>query len=220
MAIFQRISDIIKANINDLLDKAEDPEKMVKQIILEMEGQIDQATQGLGQAMASQKIAKKQLDAAKEEVEGWDTKARAALANGNEDLARKALASKVALQDNVVKFEAQYTQICAQVDQLQSQLKDMKSKLEEARARKNMIIARSKMADASAAVTQTVSSASVNSAMSKLDKMEEKVMEKESINEAYVQINEPYEIDEYAELETKYAVDNELEKLKKEMGIL
>ena len=220
MAIFQRIGDIIKANINDMLDKAEDPEKMVKQIILEMEGQIDQATQGLGQAMASQKIAKKQLDAAKEEVEGWDTKARAALANGNEDLARKALASKVALQDNVVKFEAQYTQICAQVDQLQSQLKDMKSKLEEARARKNMIIARSKMADASAAVTQTVSSASVNSAMSKLDKMEEKVMEKESINEAYVQINEPYEIDEYAELETKYAVDNELEKLKKEMGIL
>ena len=220
MAIFQRIGDIIKANINDMLDKAEDPEKMVKQIILEMEGQIDQATQGLGQAMASQKIAKKQLDAAKEEVEGWDTKARAALANGNEDLARKALASKVALQDNVVKFEAQYTQICAQVDQLQSQLKDMKSKLEEARARKNMIIARSKMADASAAVTKTVSSTSVNSAMSKLDKMEEKVMEKESINEAYVQINEPYEIDEYAELETKYAVDNELEKLKKEMGIL
>ena len=220
MAIFQRIADILKANINDMLDKAEDPEKMVKQIILEMEGQIDMATQGLGQAMASQKIAKKQLDAAKEEVENWDNKARAALANGNEDLARKALASKVALQDNVVKFEAQYSQICTQVDQLQSQLKDMKSKLEEARARKNMIIARSKMADASAAVTKTVSSTSVNSAMSKLDKMEEKVMEKEAINEAYVQINEPYEIDEYEELETKYAVDNELEKLKKEMGIL
>ena len=60
MAIFQRIADILKANINDMLDKAEDPEKMVKQIILEMEGQIDMATQGLGQAMASQKIAKKQ----------------------------------------------------------------------------------------------------------------------------------------------------------------
>jgi phage shock protein A len=219
MAIFQRISDIIKANINDMLDKAEDPEKMVKQIILEMEGQIDQATQGLGQAMASQKIAKKQLDEAKAEVADWENKAKAALAAGNEDLARKALSSKVKLEDNVVKFEAQYDQISSQVELLKSQLQDMKSKLEEARARKNMIIARSKMADASAAVTKTVSSTSVNSAMSKLDKMEEKVMEKESINEAFAEINDPVELDEYAELESKYAVDQELEKLKKEMGI-
>ena len=221
MAIFQRISDIIKANINDLLDKAEDPEKMVKQIILEMEGQIDSATQGLGQAMAGQKTAKKQLDAARAEVESWENKAKAALAAGNEDLARTALQRKVTLQDSLVKFEAQYEQISNQVATLEGQLKEMKAKLEEARARKNMIIARSKMADASLQVAKTISSGSVDSAMAKLDKLEEKVVEKESISEAYSELtmDDPVVIDAYEMLETQYAVDQELAKLKAEMGL-
>ena len=221
MAIFQRISDIIKANINDLLDKAEDPEKMVKQIILEMEGQIDSATQGLGQAMAGQKTAKKQLDAARAEVESWENKAKAALAAGNEDLARTALRRKVTLQDSLVKFEAQYEQISNQVATLEGQLKEMKAKLEEARARKNMIIARSKMADASLQVAKTISSGSVDSAMAKLDKLEEKVVEKESISEAYSELtmDDPVVIDAYEMLETQYAVDQELAKLKAEMGL-
>ena len=221
MAIFQRISDIIKANINDLLDKAEDPEKMVKQIILEMEGQIDSATQGLGQAMAGQKTAKKQLDAARAEVESWENKAKAALAAGNEELARTALQRKVTLQDSLVKFEAQYEQISNQVSTLEGQLKEMKAKLEEARARKNMIIARSKMADASLQVAKTISSGSVDSAMAKLDKLEEKVVEKESISEAYSELtmDDPVVIDAYEMLETQYAVDQELAKLKAEMGL-
>ena len=221
MAIFQRISDIIKANINDLLDKAEDPEKMVKQIILEMEGQIDSATQGLGQAMAGQKTAKKQLDAARAEVESWENKAKAALAAGNEELARTALQRKVTLQDNLVKLEAQYEQISNQVSTLEGQLKEMKAKLEEARARKNMIIARSKMADASLQVAKTISSGSVDSAMAKLDKLEEKVVEKESISEAYSELtmDDPVVIDAYEMLETQYAVDQELAKLKAEMGL-
>ena len=221
MAIFQRISDIIKANINDLLDKAEDPEKMVKQIILEMEGQIDSATPGLGQAMAGQKTAKKQLDAARAEVESWENKAKAALAAGNEELARTALQRKVTLQDSLVKFEAQYEQISNQVSTLEGQLKEMKAKLEEARARKNMIIARSKMADASLQVAKTISSGSVDSAMAKLDKLEEKVVEKESISEAYSELtmDDPVVIDAYEMLETQYAVDQELEKLKAEMGL-
>ena len=221
MAIFQRISDIVKANINDLLDKAEDPEKMVKQIILEMEGQIDSATQGLGQAMAGQKMAKKQVEAAQAEVASWENKAKAALAAGNEELARTALQRKVALQDSLVKLEAQYEQISNQVETLEGQLKEMRSKLEEARARKNMIIARSKMADASLQVAKTISSGSVDSAMSKLDKLEEKVLEKESISEAYTEItmDDPVVIDAYEMLETQYAVDQELEKLKAEMGL-
>ena len=218
MAIFARISDILKANINDMLDKAEDPEKMVKQIILEMEEQVDMATQGLGQAMASQKIAKKQLDNANAEIAEWDNKARAALANGNEELARKALESKITLQDQATKFEAQYTSITEQINVLTVQVKDLKSKLEEARARKNMIIARSKMADASATVNKTMSATGTKSAFTKLDKMEEKVAEKESINEAFVEINGDA-LDEYAELEKKYATDQALADLKKDMGI-
>ena len=219
MAIFQRIADVLKANINDMIDKAEDPEKMVKQIILEMEEQVDVATQGLGQAMASQKIAKKQLDQVNADIADWDEKAKVALKAGNEDLARKALEHKVNLQDQEVKCEAAYQTISAQVDQLTQQLKELKGKLEEARSRKNMIIARSKMADASAAVAKSISSTSADSAFSKLDKMEEKVSEKESINEAYLEINGDAAKDEYEELQTNAAVDAELEKLKKEMGL-
>ncbi|MGI6217226.1 MAG: PspA/IM30 family protein [Coriobacteriales bacterium] len=219
MAIFARITDVLKANINDLIDKAEDPEKMVKQIILEMEEQIDMATQGLGQAMASQKLAKKQLDQVNADIAEWDQKARAALSGGDEELARKALAAKVNLQDQQVKFESAYETVSAQVEQMTEQLKDLKIKLEEARSRKNMIIARSKLADASAVVAKGVSTTNVDSAFAKLDKMEEKVSEKESINEAYTEINGGEDADAYKELETKYAVDQELDSLKKEMGL-
>ena len=87
MSIFNRISDILKANINDLLDRAEDPEKMVKQIIADMEEQVRDATEALGQAMASEKQAYAQLEKAKQNSREWEDKAKLAINAGNEELA-------------------------------------------------------------------------------------------------------------------------------------
>ena len=82
MSIFHRISDILKANINDLLDRAEDPEKMVKQIIADMEEQVRDATEALGQAMASEKQAYAQLEKARSNSREWESKAKTALQAG------------------------------------------------------------------------------------------------------------------------------------------
>ena len=101
MAIFSRIADILKANINDLIDRAENPEKMVKQIIIDMEEQLTGATQALGQAMASEKQAQRQLENAKKSSQDWEQKAKMALQAGNQDLARRALESKVNIDKNV-----------------------------------------------------------------------------------------------------------------------
>lgn len=222
MATFDRIADILKANINDLIDKAEDPVKMVKQLIIEMEGQVDDATQALGQAMGSQKVAAKELAAAKAKVADWNDKAKLALKNGDEDLARKALDVKVGLEAQVEQLQASYDSITAQVDKLKDQVQTLKMKLDEARARQNVLIARAKMAEASTNVATSIASSSTDSAFAKLDKMERKIVEQEATAEAYAEINagpESATADQFEELKRKDAVDSELAKLKEELGM-
>ena len=148
MAIFSRIADILKANINDMIDKAEDPVKMVKQLIIEMEQQVDEATQALGQAMGSQKVAAKELADAEAKVADWNDKAKLALKNGNEELARKALDVKVSLDAQVEQLRASYDNITEQVNKLKDQVQTLRVKLDEARARQNVLAARAKMAEA------------------------------------------------------------------------
>jgi phage shock protein A len=221
MAIFSRISDILKANINDMLDKAEDPEKMVKQIIIEMEEQVDSATQALGQAMGSQKVAEKQLSAAKQQSASWEERAKTALKSGDEDLARRALNNKVTTDEQIASLQKSYDEMSAQVDKLKDQVRVLKEKLEEARSRQSVLIARSKMADATKAVATSVGSTNTASAFSKLDKLEAKVDQKEATAQAYTELNEAdaATTNEFKELDHSSAVDSELERLKNELGM-
>lgn len=221
MAIFARIADVLKANINDLIDKAEDPEKMVKQLIIEMEDQVDGATQALGQAMGSQRLAAKELADAKAVSADWNDKAKLALKAGNEELARKALDSKVGVDSQIVQLQASYDSITTQVDKLKDQVQTLRMKLDEARARQNVLIARSRMADAAANVATAMNAASTESAFAKLDKMERKITEKESVAEAYTEMNQADSgtADEFAQLQHAAEVDSELARLKGELGI-
>lgn len=116
MAIFERISDLVRANINDLIDKAENPEKMVKQIIIDMEDQLRKATQGLGTAMGSLNQVKKQLENAQEQSNVWQNKAKACLEQGNEELAKKALENKVSQDKMVAQYQEMTTSMEAQVN--------------------------------------------------------------------------------------------------------
>lgn len=220
MSIFNRISDILKANINDLLDKAEDPEKMVKQIIADMEEQVRDATEALGQAMASEKQAYAQLGKAKSSSREWEDKAKVALRAGNEELAKKALASKVEVDKNIQALQASYDQIAAQTSDLHSRVGILRQKLEEARQRQNMLIARAKMAEATESVASAASNTDPGSAMAKLDQMERKVESKEARAEAFASMTGEtvFAKDEFAELEKNQAVDAELQRLMKEMN--
>ncbi len=220
MSIFNRISDILKANINDLLDRAEDPEKMVKQIIADMEEQVRDATEALGQAMASEKQAYAQLEKAKQNSREWEDKAKLAINAGNEELARKALTSKVEVDKNIQAFQASYDQIAAQTSELHSRVEVLRQKLEEARQRQNMLIARAKMADATENVATAMTETDPDSALAKLEKMERKVEDKEARAEAFAEMSGEtvFARDEFAELETNQAVDAELQRLMKEMS--
>lgn len=221
MAIFERLGDLLKANVNDMLDKAEDPEKMVKQIIIDMEAQVNEATQGLGAAMGSEKQALKQLESAKASSADWNNKAKLALQSGNEELAKKALAQKASVDQNIVQFQAAYDTMSMQTAQLKDQVRQLKAKLEEARMKQNMLIARSKMADAQKGISTSLNSTDSTSAFSKLEKMEQKVNAKEAEAQAFSEMaGESNSVaDEFAALETENAVDDELAKLKAEMGI-
>ncbi len=219
MAIFERIGDLLRANINDLIDKAEDPEKMVKQIIIDMEEQLSDATQGLGTAMGSLNQVKKQLANAQEQSNSWQEKAKTCLASGNEELAKKALENKV----NQDKMVVQYQQMCnsmeAQVNEIKSQIDVLKQKLEEARSKQAMLVARSKMADAKSQMAKTLGNLDSSSAFAKMDKMEQKIEAKESQADAFSQVSGVQNTeDPFAKMDKENAVNSELEKLKQEMN--
>ncbi|WP_455530514.1 PspA/IM30 family protein, partial [Ruminococcus sp.] len=143
MGVFQRLSDLLKANVNDLIDRAEDPEKMVKQIIIDMQTELAKATQNYGKAKASERLAEKKfLDAQKVSAD-WESKAKAALAKGDQDLAKQALARKVKADEDLENYKEMFESISAQTDAIGDQVEVLKSKLEEAKSRQAMLIARS-----------------------------------------------------------------------------
>lgn len=221
MAIFQRIGDILMANINDLIDKAEDPEKMVKQLIIEMDQQVDEATQALGQAMGSQKVAAAELADARAASADWNDKARIALRAGNEALAKRALDAKVSVDAQIQTLEASYNAITEQVDRLKEQVQTLRMKLDEARSRQNVLVARSKMAQAAQGVSQGFSTAAIDNAFAKLDQLERKIAAKEATAEAYAELDltNPQTTEDWASLLHADAVQTELDRLKGELGL-
>ena len=220
MAIFERISDLVRANINDLIDKAENPEKMVKQIIIDMEDQLRKATQGLGTAMGSLNQVKKQLESAQEQSNVWQSKAKACLEQGNEELAKKALENKVNQDKMVAQYQEMTTTMEAQVNEIKSQIDVLKQKLEEARSKKAMLVARSQMADAKAQMAKTLGNMDSKSAFAKMEKMEQKIAEKEAEADAFSEVSgvQDSENDPFAQMDKENSINAELEKLKKEMN--
>lgn len=220
MAIFERMSDLVRANVNDLIDKAENPEKMVKQIIIDMEEQLRKATQGLGTAMGSHNQVKKQLETAQEQSNVWQEKAKACLEQGNEELAKKALENKVEQDKMVAQYQEMTASMEAQVNEIKSQIEILKQKLEEARSKQAMLTARSQMADAKSQMSKTLGNMDSKSAFAKMDKMEQKIAEKEAEANAFSEISgvQESENDPFAQMDQENSVNEELEKLKKQMN--
>ena len=208
MGIFSRIGDVLKANINDMIDRAEDPEKMVKQIILDLQKEVSKATQALGKAMASERIAKRQYEDAVKTSSDWEMKAKAALNAGEVDLAKKALSNKVKADENVKQYQQMYEQIS-------------KSKLDEAKSRQAMLIARSQMAKTQKNLAQSVGGMDASSALDKFNRMEEKVTRQEAEAQAFSEmagVTGSAEEKSFEQLQHDMDVDAELQRLMAEMG--
>lgn len=221
MSIFNRITDIFKANVNDALDKAEDPEKMLKQMVLEMEESVNKTTLAVANAIANEKSLDRKLGKARAESSDWQQKAAQALGAGREDLARAALQKKQIADKNVQDLEPIYTTAKATSDKMRQQLDALKAKLEEARSRQSTLIARSQAAKAQKQIAQSFSGVG-SDAFSKFDKFEGKIEKLESEAEAFEQLagqNTKLE-DEFKLLSANSSVDSELLALKASMGML
>ena len=219
MGIFSRIGDIMKANVNDLIDKAEDPEKMVKQIIRDLQQEVAKSTQALGKAMASQRIAERQYKTALQSSADWESKAKAALAAGNTEMAKKALSYKVKA-DNYVASYQMYETITTQTDAIRNQVETLKAKLEEAKSRQAMLIARSQMAKTQKNLAQSMGGINTSSSMDKFNRMEEKIMQQEAEAAAFAEIsgNSNADTKSFEQMEADTKVDAELQRLMAEMG--
>ena len=226
MGVFKRLSDLLKSNVNDLIDRAEDPEKMVKQIIVDMQTELTKATQNYGKAKASERLAEKKYLDAQKVSENWEAKAKAALAKGDQELAKQALARKVKADEDLVNYKEMYESISSQTDAIGDQVEVLKSKLEEAKNRQAMLIARSQMADTKKELAKAAGSFDGNSSFEKFQRMEEKVNRKEAEADAFTEIagdvlnggSGDELTDSFEKLESDAKVAAELERLMAEMN--
>ena len=220
MAIFSRLADLLKANINDLIDRAEDPEKMVKQIIIDMEEQLQNAVQGLGSVMASERQMRKQLEEAQSQSKLWEDRAKSALKSSNEELAKQAIDTKLKADESVNQYQKMHTDISSQLSILREQVEILKKKLNEARTRQTMLVARDTVADARKEVSSAIGDLDSSGAFAKMDKMERKIAEKEAQADAAYEISglNAEQNDPFANMDKQKAAEDEMARLKKELS--
>ena len=220
MAIFSRLSDLLKANINDLIDRAEDPEKMVKQIIIDMEEQLQNAVQGLGSVMASERQILKQLEEAQSQSKLWEDRAKSALKSSNEELAKQAIDTKLKADESVNQYQKMHTDISSQLSILKEQVEILKKKLNEARTRQTMLVARDTVADARKEVSSAIGDLDSSGAFAKMDKMERKIAEKEAQADAAYEISglNAEQNDPFANMDKQKAAEDEMARLKEELS--
>lgn len=220
--IFKRINDVISANINDLIDRVEDPERMIKQMIIrEMEENISKAREGVVDSIAGEKQLQKELENNQKQSVEWLAKAEAALLNNNEVLARSALARKKE-HDTICKvLEPSWESARNTSEKLKAQLKALEAKLEEARRKRSSLVARQHAAEARQQMDKTLSNFEAGiKAQTKFQRMEDRVTEMEARTEAIEELRDDrtqLEKD-FLDMEIHAEIDDELQKLKQKMS--
>lgn len=224
MSIWQRISTLVKSNINALISGAEDPEKILNQLIRDMRQQFIEARKQVAVAIADEKRLKKQYDNELKKAKEWETKAMTAIKANREDLARQALSRKSEHDSLAEQFNEQWVAQKAAADQLKEALTRLNSKIQEASRKKNLLIARQKRAEAQKKIQDTMSGMADNGAFDTFARMEERVDRTEAEAQAALELSGDIEGDalasEFAALEDSgSAQDDALAALKAKMGI-
>lgn len=216
MGVFSRFTDIVNSNINSLLDKAEDPAKMVRLIIQEMEDTLVEVRSSSAKTLADKKELTRQVGRLQQDAEQWQGKAELALSKGREDLARAALIEKKKCAESAVSLEQELTHVDEHIVKLQSEISQLQEKLADAKARQKAIIMREKTATSRLKVKQNIDSGKVNDALSRFDRYERKIDDLEAQVEAH-DLGSKSLADEIAELESDERIDDELAQLKAKM---
>ncbi|XCN72143.1 MAG: PspA/IM30 family protein [Candidatus Electrothrix aestuarii] len=219
-SIFKRVSDIINANLNDLIDRLEDPERVIKQIIREMEDNIRQAKEGVVNAIASEKQLFHELEKHRNSSQEWLSKAETALQADKEDLARSALARKKEIDQIITSLEPAWASAKATSDRLKAQLLQLENKLEETKRKRTTLLARQRATEARQQMDSTMNTFHAGlDAQARFDRMEDKVEEMEARAEAMDELHNDMSAleNEFLQLETDNDVETELNALKMKM---
>lgn len=216
MGIFDRMSRLIRANVNDVIDRAEDPEKMIDQILRDMEGNIRTARSQVAAMIAQEKELEADLNETKQLSAEWGAKAKRAVDAGKDDLAREALRRKRDNDENSQVYQQQHTVQRQTVDKLKSQLAQLESKYQQTLSQRDSLVARQKRAQAQKQVSSYATTASLSplDAGSELDRMERKIRQTESEALAMGELQDNSYDAQFRELDYDLDIESELEALK------
>lgn len=218
MGLFDRVSRVVRANLNSMVSSAEDPEKILDQAIIDMQEDLAQMKQAVAGAIASQKRVQQQYNKNQTEVNTWHQRAQLALQKGDENLAREALTRKKNYLETANALKTQLDNQTAQVDQLKRNLLALESKISEAKTKKDMLKARASAAKANEQLQSTVNSLNTGSAMAAFERMEDKVMQMEAKSQAVHELGGNDLENQFAQLEAGSAVDDELAAMKAQLA--
>lgn len=213
MGLFDRVSRVIRSNLNSMVGSAEDPEKILDQAIVDMQEDLVQMRQAVAQAIASQKRVQQQAKQAETEASKWHQRAQLAIQKGDETLAREALTRKKVHADTATSLNAQLDSQVNQVDAMKRNLIALEGKISEAKTKKDMLKARASAAKANEQLQNTMGQLSTNSSMAAFERMEEKIMMMEAKSQASAELAGANLESQFAELESG-DVDAELEAMK------
>ncbi|HCL30878.1 MAG TPA: phage shock protein A [Candidatus Latescibacteria bacterium] len=185
--MFARMTDILRSNLNEALDRAEDPEKLIRQMIREMEEAVNKATASVGTAVANQKRLERQHDERANQAQDWQRKAERAVEADEDELARRALERKTVLQRTVEELAPAVEESRKTAQQLREQLRELKGKLEEARTRQGTLMARHRAAEARKKLAKSLHGLG-DDAFSSFERFEQRVEESEAVAEAHAEV--------------------------------
>lgn len=219
MSLFKRIRDVSMAAIHDLIDKAEEPVKMLNQYLRDMEDDIAEAEVGVAKQIAIEKKLKHQMEEAQEVVEKRREQAVKALEAGNEDLARRALQDKKHRHSQAADYEAQYAQAKAAAEDLRKQLTTMKQEFEKMKSKKEALVARAEAAKAQKHIQQSMSGYGRQNGAKGFERMSDKVLQLEAEAEAGKELRgRQVSLEDELEALGRDDVEDELEALKAQVA--
>jgi phage shock protein A len=218
MGIFTRFSDIVNSNINAILDKAEDPEKIVRLMIQEMEDTLVEVRSAAARSIADKKDLNRKLESIDRELRDWAEKAELAVRKGREDLAKAALIEKSRVKQAGDVLKQEYLAVDEGLSKLNEDIARLESKLEDAKARQKALLARHKTASSRLAVRKKIHDYKIDDAMIRFEQYTKRIDDVESRVEAY-DLGLPKDLKhEFASLEAEDSVREELDELKKRVA--
>lgn len=220
--IFKRINDVINSNINDLIDKVEDPERMIKQIIREMEENIRYSKEGVISAIASEKQLFREVEQHRMQSEQWQNKAEIAIKNKSEELARAALGQKKEHEKIINRVEPMWRAASRTCNDLKHQLKQLEDKLSDAKRKRGSLVARQRAAQTQEYMLNTGIDFDTHLiAQDNFNRMEDKIMQMEAHTQARSELDSQNSLNEeiFVEMEIEAEINSEMDELKKRFEI-